>query len=119
MVLLRDVVLAQHSEQALSALTLYNVEGCFTPFWIRPASALLERRQSGSRANVAQSDVATEWEQRYFREQRKLAYSAELKQRHQKIRYSGKTNPSLVLRFAIATIHRIVASPLVRFRMQR
>ncbi len=34
-------------------------------------------------------------------------------------RYFGKTNPSLVLRFAIATIHRMVASPLVRFRMQR
>ena len=38
--LLRDVVLARHSEQALSALTLYNVEEYFIPFWIYLSSIL-------------------------------------------------------------------------------
>ena len=41
--------LARHSEQALSALTLYNVEVYFIPFWILFVStprAKTERRQS-------------------------------------------------------------------------
>ena len=65
---------------------------------------------SEGRANVAQSDVATEWEQRYFREQRKLAYSAEPKLRmscghscHRKIRHSGKTRGGN--KWGLSTIH--------------
>ena len=55
MLLLRDVVLSRHSEQALSALTLYNYEGFFNPFWIRLASTLgskAERRQNEGRVEA-------------------------------------------------------------------
>ena len=41
----------------------------------------LFQKKSGS--NVAQSNVATEWKQRYFREQRKPTFFAEPKQRHE------------------------------------
>ena len=48
MKLLRDVVLSRHSEQALSALTLYNAEVFFIPFWVHLVSNL----RSGARAKA-------------------------------------------------------------------
>ena len=45
---LRDVVLSRHSEQALSALTLYNAEVFFIPFWVHLVSNL----RSGARAKA-------------------------------------------------------------------
>ena len=54
---------------------------------------LRERSQSGGRAKAErrQSERCAKWEQR------KLAYSAEPKQRHRKIRHSVKTNPRLAI----------------------
>ena len=50
--LLRDVVLARHSELALSALTLYNIEVFFIPFWVHHTSNL----RSGARAKALWKD---------------------------------------------------------------
>ena len=60
-VMFHDVTWPRHRKLAFYALVFRNVSS----------------RLAASLVNVAKSYVATEWEQRYFREQRKLACSAE------------------------------------------